>query len=217
MNNDNINIKNFIPGFTMGIIRSIISHPFEILKLNSQMNIAKNNFYKNIFKGIHLSVLSNSLERGIQFGLFENFKQNDNIIIASMKSSFLSTSISLPYNIILLRKYILTSSIFIPKKIFYKSIGLEYTRNLLGSNIFLTSYNYLKDNNISIIYRAPLSSSIVWIITYPLDSYKNLLLANNKINIKNLYVGIQYPLIRSIPSSIIGFYVYEFMLKMINE
>jgi hypothetical protein len=215
--NDNINIKNFIPGFTMGIVRAIISHPFEILKLKSQMNITKNNFYKNLFKGLHLSVLSNSIERGIQFGLFEKFKKNDNVLIASLKSSVLSTSISLPYNIILLRKYILTSSILIPKQIFYKSIGLEYIRNFSGSNIFLTSYNYFKNENIPIILRAPLSSCIVWLITYPIDSYKNLLLANNnKINIKNLYKGIQYPLIRSIPSSIIGFYVYEYMLKLVK-
>lgn len=217
MSNDTINIKNFIPGFTMGIVRAIISHPFEMLKLKSQMNIEKIDFYKNLFKGVHLSVISNSIERGIQFGLFEKFKKNDNIITASLKSSVLSTSISLPYNIILLRKYILTSSILIPKKVFYKSVILEYVRNFSGSIIFLSSYNYLKDNNIPIICRAPLASCIVWTITYPIDSYKNLLLSNNnEINIKNLYKGIQYPLIRSIPSSIIGFYVYEYMLKLVN-
>ena len=52
-------INKFIPGFTMGITRAIISHPFEMLKLKSQMNITEN-LYKNLFKGIHLSILSNS-------------------------------------------------------------------------------------------------------------------------------------------------------------
>ena len=36
---------------------------------------------------------------------------------------------------------------------------------------------------------------------------------NEIIDIKRLYKGIQYPIIRSIPSSIIGFYIYEYMLE----
>ena len=39
-------IKKFIPGFTMGFVRSIISHPFEMLKLKTQMNINDNLFNK---------------------------------------------------------------------------------------------------------------------------------------------------------------------------
>lgn len=211
-------IKNIIPGFTMGIIRAIISHPFEMLKLKAQIN-HNEQLYKNLFKGIHYSILTNSIERGIQFGLYEKFKKNDNIIISSTKSSVISTFISLPYNILLLRKIILKTSISVNKNIFSKSIGLEYLRNLSGSIIFLSSYNYLKEKDIDIIYRAPISTCFVWLFTYPIDTYKNILISNNKINlnIKNLYRGIQYPLIRSVPSSIIGFYVYEYMLKYMNN
>ena len=207
--------KKIIPGFTMGIVRAAISHPFEMMKLKSQINY-QGSFYKNLFKGIHYSIITNALERGIQFGLYEKFKLNDNNLNSSAKASIISTSLTLPYNIILLRNVIMKSSIKIPKNIFYKSAFLEYSRNLSGSILFLSSYNYLKEKELPILYRAPLSSCLVWILTYPLDSYKNILLSNqNKeiINIKRLYKGIQYPLIRSIPSSIIGFYVYEYMLE----
>lgn len=209
--------KKIIPGFTMGIVRAAISHPFEMMKLKSQINY-QGSFYKNLFKGIHYSIITNALERGIQFGLYEKFKLNDNNLNSSAKASIISTSLTLPYNIILLRNVIMKSSMQIPKNIFYKSFFLEYSRNLSGSILFLSSYNYLKEKELPIIYRAPLSSCLVWILTYPLDSYKNILLSNqNKekinINIKRLYKGIQFPLIRSIPSSIIGFYVYEYMLE----
>jgi len=210
--------KKIIPGFTMGIVRAAISHPFEMMKLKSQINY-QGSFYKNLFKGIHYSILTNALERGIQFGLYEKFKLNDNNLNSSAKASIISTSLTLPYNIILLRNVIMKSSMQIPKNIFYKSAGLEYSRNLSSSILFLSSYNYLKEKELPILYRAPLSSCIVWILTYPVDSYKNILLSNqNKdlITIKRLYKGIQYPLIRSIPSSIIGFYIYEFMLEYIK-
>lgn len=210
--------KKIIPGFTMGIVRATISHPFEMMKLKSQIN-QNENFYKNLFKGLHYSIITNSLERGIQFGLYEKFKLNDNNINSSTKASLISTTLSFPYNIILLRNVIMKLSINIPKQIFYKSIGLEYGRNLSGSILFLSSYNFLKDKELPIFIRAPIASCFVWSLTYPFDSYKNILLSGNKnevINIKRLYKGIQYPLIRSVPSSIIGFYVYEYMLKLIN-
>ena len=206
--------KKIIPGFSMGIVRAIISHPFEMMKIKSQINY-KTNFYSNLFKGLHYSVLTNSLERGIQFGLYEKFKLNDNNLISSSKASIISTSISFPYNVILLRNVVMKSTINISKNIFIKSLSLEYCRNLSGSILFLYSYNRLKDENYPIIIRAPLSSCFVWGLTFPLDSYKNMLLSNQKIKFNKLYNGIQYPLIRSIPSSIIGFYVYEYLNKII--
>ena len=87
-------IKKFIPGFTMGFVRSIISHPFEMLKLKTQMNI-NDNLFKNLFKGLHLSILSNSFERGIQFYYFEDIKKKtNNILLSSLYASLISTTIS---------------------------------------------------------------------------------------------------------------------------
>ena len=210
-------LKKIIPGFSMGIVRAIISHPFEMMKIKSQINY-KTNFYSNLFKGLHYSVLTNSLERGIQFGLYEKFKLNDNNLISSSKASIISTSISFPYNVILLRNIVMKSTINISKNIFIKSLSLEYCRNLSGSILFLSSYNFMKDYDIPIIFRAPISSCFVWSLTYPIDTYKNILISCKKenLNIKRLYKGIQYPMIRSIPSSIVGFYIYEYMLKLVQ-
>jgi hypothetical protein len=87
-------LNHFIPGFTMGFVRSIISHPFEMLKLKTQMNI-KDNRFKNLFKGIHLSILTNSFERGIQFYYFKQINEKlNNILLSSLYSSLISTTIS---------------------------------------------------------------------------------------------------------------------------
>ena len=212
-------INKFIPGFTMGLVRATISHPFEMLKLKSQMGI-QHNVFKNLFSGLHLSILSNSFERGIQFYYFEDFKKRtNNILLSSIYASFISTTISLPYNVVLLKKNILNKKIDLNKNILYKSLGLEYCRNLSGSSIFLYSYNKFKEDKYPIYVCSILSSTIVWLITYPVDNIKNQIIAGNqiKLNLNFLYKGIQYPIMRSIPSSTIGFYVYEYLNNYLNK
>ena len=219
MSDFNQELKKFIPGFSMGIVRAIISHPFEMMKLKSQMNINKN-FYNNLFKGVHLSIIANSFERGIQFYWFEKFKKNfNNNLISSFCASLISTSITLPYNIILLRKTLLNNNQKINTKLMFKSGGLEYFRNISGSTLFLYSYNYFRSDKYPIYISSIGSSFIVWGLTYPIDNLKNQIIAEKVINynILNLYKGIKYPLIRSIPSSIIGFYVYEYLNDKLNK
>ncbi len=214
----NDTIKSIVPGFTMGIVRAAISHPFEIMKLKSQINQNTEPIYKNMFRGIQYSLVTNAIERGIQFGLYEKFKLNDGNILSSAKASLISTTISLPYNIVLLRNTVMKSSVRISPNVLYRSAGLEYSRNFSGSVLFLSSYNYMKEYDLPIYFRAPLASSIVWALTYPLDSYKNMLISDTQdtLSIKRLYRGIKYPIIRSVPSSIVGFYVYEYMLSLVS-
>ena len=100
---------NFIPGFCMGVSRSIISHPFEILKIKSQLNINKK---INLFKGIHYSIIASGLERGCQFYLYDYFrKNNDSNFLSSCKSSSLSTFIGIPYNFFIVNKSVTNQKI----------------------------------------------------------------------------------------------------------
>ena len=43
MNINKDDLKKIIPGFSMGIVRAIISHPFEMMKLKSQINYKMQN------------------------------------------------------------------------------------------------------------------------------------------------------------------------------
>jgi hypothetical protein len=211
-------IKKFLPGFTMGIVRAAISHPFEMLKLKSQMGI-QSGFYQNLHKGIHLSILSNSLERGIQFYFFEKFKKDNSLFYSSFLSSTISTSISLPYNIALLRKNVLKTELLnINRSIILKSGSLEYLRNITGSTIFLYCYDMFKSFDFPIYASSILSGTTVWLITYPIDNIKNQIIAKKQIsyNIPLLYKGIQYPILRGIPSASIGMYVYEYVKQYVD-
>lgn len=218
MNND---FKQLLPGFTMGLTRAAISHPFEILKIQSQIGV-KNKFDKTLFRGIGYSLAANSMERGIQFYFFNKFKkENDSRLVSSLKSSLISTGISFPYNIILLKRVVSNNSQGFNKNIFVKSCSLEYSRNLIGSTLFLYSYDFYKTQTNLFFIPPVLATTNVWLITYPIDTIKNKIINDGQISLKKeglrgLYKGIQYPLIRSLPSSIIGMWVYEKMLKWVS-
>ena len=93
-----------------------------------------------------------------------------------------------------------------------KTIPLEYSRSYLGSVLFLYTYNELKNNDVPLWLSAFGGTTSVWSITYPLDNIRNQIISkNNNFTFKNLYKGIQYPVLRSIPSSIMGMYIYEFV------
>jgi hypothetical protein len=197
--------NNFLPGFFMGITRSIISHPFEILKIKSQLDINKN---IKLYSGIHYSILATGIERGFQFSAYDFFRNNDNNLISSIKASSLSTTISLPYNFYLVNKSVINKNVRFTFNNLSKTIPLEFTRSLLGSSIFLYTYNECKDYNFPLWLSAFGGTTASWLTLYPLDSYRNMIISK-RIDYKNLYKGIHYPILRSIPSSIIGMYIYE--------
>jgi len=199
---------NFIPGFCMGVSRSIISHPFEILKIKSQLNIHKK---INLFKGIHYSIIASGLERGCQFYLYDYFrKNNDSNFLSSCKSSSLSTFIGIPYNFFIVNKSVTNQKVNFTINNLTKTIPLEYSRCFLGSTIFLYTYNGLKDNDVPLWLSAFCGTSAVWGLTYPIDNIRNQIISNkNNFSIINSYKGVQYPIMRSLPSSIIGMYIYE--------
>ena len=203
-----VTINTFIPGFAMGITRALVSHPFEILKIKSQLNIKNNS---SLFKGVQYSLLASGIERGIQFGLYDFFKNNnDTNLISSLKASSFSICISIPYNFYIVNKSVVNQKFKFNLSNLSKTIPLEYLRSYMGSTIFLYSYNQLKDNNISLWLSAFGGTTAVWSLTYPIDNIRNQIISqNNNFSIKNLYKGIQYPIFRSIPSSIAGMYVFE--------
>ena len=146
MTSNEISIKTFVPGFSMGITRALVSHPFEILKIKSQLNLKKK---VPLFKGLHYSLLASGIERGIQFGLYDFFKNNnDSNLVSSLKASALSTCIGIPYNFYIVNKSVVNQKFKFNLSNLSKTIPLEYSRSYLGSVLFLYTYNELKNNDV---------------------------------------------------------------------
>ena len=164
-------------------------------------------------------MIASGLERGCQFYLYDYFKKNnDTNFTSSCKSSSLSTCIVIPYIFFIVNKSVINQNVNFTIKNLTKTLPLEYSRCFLGSTIFLYTYNELKDNNIPLWLSAFGGTTAVWSLTYPIDNIRNQLISNkNNFAIMNLYKGVQYPILRSLPASIIGMYVYEKTKKYIDN
>lgn len=215
MGDPELSFKSFIPGFMMGMTRALVSHPFEILKIKSQLNSRKK---IPLFRGLHYSLLASGTERGVQFGLYDFFKTSeDSNLVSSLKASALSTCIGVPYNFYIVNRSVMNRPVELAMSSLNKIIPLEYSRSFMGSVIFLYTYNRLKDNDCPLWLSAFGGTSAVWSLTYPIDNIRNQIVSrNNNFAFRNLYRGIQYPVLRSIPSSVAGMYVYEAIKDIIQ-
>lgn len=239
-------IKLLIPGAIQGFVRSLISYPFEVIKTQMQINNTKmintvNNIILNdkykFYRGIGIPLIQIPLERSIQFYIYEKSKKYNNIFLSSLFTSFFTNTLFAPLSIMQIniissnknmykniKHFIINSD---KKKIFYKGISLEISKNYISTFIYFYLYSYFQKNlKINNYYKQTFISGIlssigVWLIVLPYDtikvkyqtsnnSLKNIILNINSKNITNLWKGITPIFIRTIPSSGFGMIVYEF-------
>lgn len=246
-------LKMLIPGAIQGFVRSLISYPFEVIKTQMQINNTKMiETVKNIitydkykfYRGISIPLIQIPFERSIQFYIYEKSKNNNNILMSSFITSFVTTTLFAPFSIFQLnimtanknlyknmKNFIINSN---KKKIFYKGISLEVSKNYMSTFIYFYTYSYLQKkintNNyyLKTFISGVFSSISVWLIVLPYDTIKvkyqtsdnkliDIIKNINKNNIFNLWKGITPIIIRTFPSSGIGMIAYEFTKnKLIN-
>lgn len=188
-------IKLLIPGFCQGLTRVTISYPFDVLKIQMQKLLYKNNIeaIKDIvktdpfkfYRGSIISYSSVGIDRSIQFYLAEKLNKKYNsyingIIISiigsiyNVPAQFLTTNIAL-YN---KKSMSFTKNI---KNIYksnsiYKGYILEMIKNQIGSAIFMGTYYVLRNNFGDKTQNAPIYGAIsgfsLWPIIYPIDTIR---------------------------------------------
>ena len=84
------NVSLYLPGLGMGITRGVISHYFEIKKIDSQLLLGGVS-YKNLY----ISILKSTAERTIQFGIKK--KKKNKPYEAIIYSSIGVTMNNIPY------------------------------------------------------------------------------------------------------------------------
>jgi hypothetical protein len=210
-----------LPGFVQGIVRVIISYPFDYVRTNIQAKKSfKNIPIRDVYKGLSVPLLTVPFDRAIQFYLFESLKSKYSNLQSSLITSSITSVYSVPINFLQTRIMLKSS-----KEVSYRGYSADFLRGLLSTSIYLSSYGYLREHS---PYKHPfllgiLSSSALWTVVYPLDtlrvlkqsstlSYKEII---QTTSLKAFYAGYPLVLLRSFPSSGFGMMAYEYTKSMI--
>ncbi len=238
-----MDFTSLVPGFIQGIVRVLISYPFDYIRTNLQMQYYKSipDFYKRndmtfakLYRGLHIPLLTVPIDRSIQFYIFELCNKNKySPFQSSLGATIISSIYSIPINY--LQTNIITNNKFNFKKIGIKSLSYrgfysDLSRAFLSSFFYLSIYGKLRESipkekhNYFLFGIA--ASTGMWTLVYPIDTIRVLkqtsnlsyldIIKNNVIIIK-LYRGYPLVILRSIPSAGFGMLAYEYSKTIISK
>ena len=213
--------SEFFNGFIVGSVQTICGHPLDTFKTNIQSG-SKLNIYK-IYNGLSYPFLTNSIVNSIMFGSFSyiNDKVNNSFISGLLAGVIISPIVS-PIDKFKIDRQ-LNKKGFIYNNIF-RGLNITTARESIGTAIYFSSYNYLKENNFfegdkNIMMSGGIAGSLSWLLTYPIDVIKTRIQGGIDKNIfraynrGQLFKGLGVCLIRSFFVNGIGFYIYKKIKK----
>ncbi len=231
---------DFIPGFAQGLVRVLISYPFDYVRTHLQAN--PNITWRSIplgrslYRGISIPLIIVPFDRALQYGIYERCQRKKySQVSSSLIATFLSSIYSVPANF--LQTQIMMNSMRPTKShialkfsnLSFRGYGADTLRAFASSFIYLTAYGTLR-NKIPKEYHnyfvfGIISSTLMWSTVYPLDTLRILRQTTNpdsqhisywsfiKMNWKSgsLYRGLPIVIMRSIPSAGCGMLTYEYV------
>ena len=228
--------KSLLSGFISGAIHTIVGYPLDTLKTLKQSNtneiinnkqsiITKNIYSKNIFRGVMYPVSQVSLVNAITFGSNDYFKKNYNEYVSNLYSGMVISLICTPLDKYKISRQFNLDYKFNIKNIIksYKNTHIVSAREIPAVFSYFSTYQYLRQKNMSIFLSGSLAGTLSWFITYPVDTIKTRLQNNSCKTIKeaikkgNLFTGLNLCLIRAFIVNGVNFSVYEYVMKELNK
>ena len=209
-----MNNNEFFNGAMVGIVHTIIGHPFDTLKTNLQNNIKLRNInYKYLFNGITYPLISTVTISGFVFDINEVFYKKLNNHYYSGLLSGLITSPIINYIDFCkvnrqLNKKIMYSNIF-------KGLSASSVRESIGVSIYFGMYDQLNSNKIHPFFAGGVAGVSSWLFSYPFDTIKTRLQSGDYNNWKNcilkgnLFSGLNIAIFRAFLVNSISFWIYE--------
>lgn len=193
---------------------------------------------KKFYRGSTLPYIIIPIERAIYYRYAERLNAKYNGFISGGLMGALSTLYYVPLqyvttNAVLIKKqnyqniYGLIRST--PIADLYKGFNVELVRSSLATSIFLGTYMHirdsLKDQKISTTISplsGPFASIVSWLVVFPLDTLRTEKQTSDKTitaiikdkyrnsGVRSFYRGLTPIVIRTVPSTSIGMYLYEY-------
>src|SRR5579862_9453729 len=222
-------MHQFTAGFLSGVLGTIVGHPFDSIKVASQVN-QSNGFFHNcrwiygeygfmgFQKGLMSPLVSRSLIKGSLFssyGYSNTFLESyltpyTRMFVSGMFAGAVSSLFCSPMELIKISKQRDHSILQLINehgaKILMKGLTQTFIREIPFNGIYFPLYHYLKDR---VPMAGGLTGVITWTLVYPLDVIKTLhQVPNNTVSvtqlwsqrgIKGFYNGLSATLVRAFP------------------
>jgi hypothetical protein len=215
--------KSFFSAFISGVVHITIGHPFDTIKTMQQSN-TKKLYFSNLYRGLVFPLIQNSIINSITFGSNHFFKKYNNPYISYTYCGIISTIICTP-----LDEFKIKRQFKLPYNINLKSVFLSYRnsnivaiRELPATFMYFFTYDYLKQNNYSIIFSGAFAGFNSAIITYPIDTIKTRIQSDECKTIlqayKKGYLWRGFPIccVRTIIVNAANFSVYEYLMEILK-
>lgn len=219
-------MDTIIPAISAGIVSSVICNPFDVLRINKQINKHIDLTIRNCFKGIGPGILAITGYWGLYFQFYENFKSRMyNIPVSAFISTCMASTLTTPLWVI--RQKAQTDKLHeLPKMTFRQFYSGLFPTYILGLTftVQIPLYEYLKsktDNStFNTFVNTSISKTVASSIFYPLDTMRVILRNGGNFSgmkIQHYYRGIGVYLMRSIPYHTSVFCTFEFVKNLMNE
>lgn len=207
-------LNDYCNGAIIGIVQTIVGHPFDTIKVNIQNKIT--NFkYNSLMNGVKYPIYSNVISNLLIFGNYGTLLRHcdNNIFYSSVITGITNSFIINHLDYIKVNKQI-GNEVNILK---LNNSALRYTvlREMIATPIYFISFNFLINHDVSSFISGGISGVSSWLFTYNIDTIKTRIQINNKLtfdqayNKGNLYSGIKICLLRAFLVNGIGFAIYE--------
>ena len=212
-----MNDNNFIKGFLSGAVQTLSGHPLDTIKVLSQNKKTnpKNIFSKNItkyYRGVYYPLVLNSFIVGIQFNTFYSY--------GNLACGLTSGLILTPFDYYKTYEQVNNKRIIFPKNLnqlknfnFPRGYNITILRETIALSIYFNSYEYMKKNNLGILFSGGMAGCLSWLFSYPIDTIKTRFQLGysykESFYMGNLWRGLSVTLGRAWIVNSLGFYFAE--------
>lgn len=198
-----------------------------------------------LYRASLLTYTTVGIERSLQFYYLEKLnKKNINPLYSSLLISTVNSVYNVPVQYIttnIINNKSPSSTVPFIRNLYknkinpYKGYFIETPKNILAATIYFSSYYKIRNTFGEHKYLAPYYGAIsgisVWLVIFPIDTIRtefttqkgnknipNIIIERYKhFGLKSFYFGLTPVLFRTIPSSAIGMFVYEYCREYVNQ
>jgi hypothetical protein len=218
----NIITPEFICGACNGISQAFVGHPLDTIKVLQQNNMNwKNLRFIELMRGVRYPLYYKIITKSLCFDLDKRINVKNDFVRNALVGLYLSPfTHSLDLYKIFRQNGSSVKKITYYDFINYRAFLCTISRDMLSYSFYIPTFMIMKKNDFSTISSAAVSGFVNWSISYPIDVIRTRQISNNKntlqqsINMGSLWKGYTACASRGILTTVVGFTVYENMIKL---